>query len=58
MTEVDEYVARLTSAIQTIGYARLMTLPNSTKTTIQTTTDLKKKVKILEGIVKKLGTEK
>jgi len=58
MTEVDEYVARLTSAIQTIGYVRLMTLPNSTKATIQNTTDLKKKVKILEGIVKKLGTEK
>lgn len=58
MSETDEYVDRLTSAIQTIGYVRLMTLPNSTKTTIQTTTDLKKKVKILEGIVKKLGAEK
>lgn len=58
MSETDEYVARLTNAIQTIGYVRLMTLPNSTKTTIQNTTDLKKKVKILEGIVKKLGTEK
>ena len=58
MTEADEYVARLTSATQTNGDGRRMTLPNSMKATIQSTTDLKKKVKILEGIVKKLGTEK
>ena len=55
MSETDEYVARLTSAIHTIGYFRLMTLPKSMKTMIQNTTDLKKKVEILESIVKKLG---
>ena len=55
MSETDEYVARLTSAIQTIGYFRLMTLPKSMKTMIQNTTDLKKKVEILESIIKKLG---
>ena len=52
--ERDAYVERLSNAIQTIGYARLMSLPISLKTSIQQTTDLKKKVRMLEDIVKLL----
>jgi len=59
MTPVEraEYVERLSNAIQTIGYARLLTLPTGIKTYIQNSADLEKKVKMLERIVETINKE-
>ena len=59
MTPIEqaEYVERLSNAIQTIGYARLLALPTGIKTYIQNTADLEKKVKMLEHIVETMNKE-
>ena len=48
--EINAYAGRLAKAIESIGYARLLMLPEQIKVTLQNTQDLALKVRMLENI--------
>ena len=53
--EFDIYAERFSTAIEKIGHARLLALPSSEKQELKGTTDLIRKVLILEKIAERLG---
>jgi len=50
-----ETLARYQTALNKLGTFRLLALPDSVKTVLQTTNDLETKTKMLELIVNQLG---
>lgn len=53
--ELDIYSKRFSTAIEKIGYERLLTLPSTEKQELKGTTDLIRKVLILEKIAERFG---